>query len=268
MPLARIVMYAATAGAIALSAWTLAVEPPPPWVAFGGLGIYLLLLVLGVVFSHWSMFADVVTEGPEGGAGVALTFDDGPDPETTPQVLDALDAAGAQATFFVIGEKAERHPELIRNIAARGHTVGIHSYHHSYWLTLRSPWFVKRELERCLAVLRPLLDEPPRLFRAPIGHVSPAMGREAKELGLYVIGWTIKGRDGLARTKAEEVVKRISPHLRDGAIVLLHDAAERGDFVPASLPALTSVIAAAKARQLDLVSLDHWLAAGDREPIP
>src|SRR5262245_65290978 len=89
---------------------------------------YVGLVTLGVVFSRFSMFADVITLGPRNARGVALTFDDGPDPRSTSAILDLLDEAGAKATFFVIGSKAEAHPELVRRIHDRGHAIGVHSY--------------------------------------------------------------------------------------------------------------------------------------------
>ena len=139
MPPARLLFYFATAAGIGLSAYAIAVEPPPMWIAFGALFLYINICAWGVVLSRFSMFADVVTEGPSDARGVALTFDDGPDPQSTPQVLELLEAAGARATFFVIGKKAEAHPELIERIHDAGHTLGVHSYGHSRVYSLFSP---------------------------------------------------------------------------------------------------------------------------------
>src|SRR6185295_8865368 len=116
MPPARALFYAATAAALALVVYAVAAHPPPLGVALGAFAGYIALVTLGVTFSRFSMFADVVTSGPDDARGVALTFDDGPDPRSTPRILDALDAAGAKATFFVIGHKVEAHPELVRAI--------------------------------------------------------------------------------------------------------------------------------------------------------
>src|SRR5262245_41267788 len=121
MPFARALFYGATAAALGLVVWGFAVQLPPLGVAVGALTAYVALVVLGVTFARFSMFADVVTSGPDDARGVALTFDDGPDPRSTPRILDALDRAGAKATFFVIGRKAEAHPELCRAITERGH---------------------------------------------------------------------------------------------------------------------------------------------------
>jgi peptidoglycan/xylan/chitin deacetylase (PgdA/CDA1 family) len=254
-------MYLVTVGAIAFALRSLLTDPPTlPWTLLA-LGAYLAIITFGVVFARFEMFADVLSRGPTGARGVALTFDDGPDPKTTPRVLDALDAAGAKATFFVIGRKAERHPELVRDIVARGHALGVHGYDHDRFLSLRLPWRVRRDLEQAITVLAQITGHRPQLYRAPVGHVSPAMARVVAGLDLTVVGWSIKSLDGWSGASPERVLRRVVPSLGDGAIVLLHDAAERGDFEPASLEALPEILEVAARRQLDLVRVDSWLTA-------
>jgi len=259
VPLARLILYATSAAGVALAVRAVAVEPPPVWVAAVALGAYLAMLILGVMFSRFSMFADVVTHGGDDARGVALTFDDGPDPKSTPQILDRLDDAGAKATFFVIGHKVTAHPELTAEIAARGHALGIHSYAHDRLFSLRLPWQVKRDLERALDAVENATGERPSLFRAPIGLISPAMAGVARDLGLVTVGWTARGFDGWSGAKPEVVVRTVGRRLGDGAIVLLHDAAERGDFVPASVEALPAIVEAAVRQNLPLVRVDEWL---------
>jgi peptidoglycan/xylan/chitin deacetylase (PgdA/CDA1 family) len=190
---------------------------------------------------------------------VALTFDDGPDPRSTPKILALLEKVGAKATFFVIGHKAAEHRELVRDIAAAGHAVGVHSYAHLRLMSLRSPRHVREDIERAVTLLHEITGERPTLFRAPIGHISPAMARVARDLDLHVIGWSVRGVDGWSGAKPEVVADKITPELRDGAIVLLHDASERGDFIPASVRALPRILEVAQQRQLDLVRVDGWL---------
>ena len=118
---ARGALYIATAGSLALMGRSLILGPIPMWVAGVALGGYLALILCGVLILRLGMFVDVLWRGPVDARGVALTFDDGPSPETTPKVLDQLDAAGVKATFFVIGRKAKLYPALVRDIVARGH---------------------------------------------------------------------------------------------------------------------------------------------------
>ncbi len=267
MPPARLLFYFATAGGLAMTVAAVAYEPPPLWVALSALFFYLNLCVWGVVLSRFSMFADVVTAGPKSARGVALTFDDGPDPASTPQILELLDAAGAKATFFVIGHKAEKHPELVEQIVERGHAVGIHSYSHSRLFSLFPPNRVRDDLQKAIAVVQKVTGVRPTLFRAPIGHVSPSMAKVVAELDLAVVGWSARGVDGWAGAKPETVAAKITRKLHDGAIVLLHDASERGDFIPASVKALPRILEVARRRNLPFVRVDRWLGEGSDEAI-
>ncbi len=260
MPPARLLFYFATAAGIGLATLSVAWQPPPVWIALSALSGYVMLVVAGVTFSRFSMFADVVTFGPRNARGVALTFDDGPDPRSTPKILDQLDRAGAKATFFVIGHKAEKHPELVREICERGHALGVHSYRHERLLSLKPPGHVRKDLTRAIDLLHELTGVRPAMFRAPIGHVSPAMARVVRELELTVVGWTARGVDGWSGARPDAVAAKVVPALRDGAIILLHDASERGDFIPASVEALPEIVAAAQKKQLPFVRVDSWLS--------
>src|SRR5262249_55781480 len=124
-------------------------------------GLYVALVLSGVFVLRLRVFVDAVVHGPRGARGVALTFDDGPDPIWTPRVLEALDAAKAKATFFLIGRKAEAHPELVRAISARGHAIGLHSYEHDRLVALRSRKRVRADLERGIRVLEAITGERP-----------------------------------------------------------------------------------------------------------
>lgn len=178
---------------------------------------------------------------------VWLTLDDGPDPEDTPALLDALDAHGAKATFFVIGAKAARHPELVRAIAARGHAVGNHTMTHPQFAFWRlGPKALAREVDEAAAVLRLLLGSAPTQFRAPAGMRNHFLHPLLRARGLNLTGWTVRGQDG-RDTDRQRIVRRVLTGARPGAILLLHegrrDAGGRSlarDCVPAVLSALTS----------------------------
>lgn len=266
-PIARLLLFGSTAGGFVLTAFTLLVEPPPVWVSVLALVGYISFVVGGVIFSRFSMFADVITLGPRDGSGVALTFDDGPDPESTPLVLDLLDEHQAKATFFVIGHKAEAHPELLREISDRGHSIGVHSYAHEWFYSFRSPAYIRADLERALAAIQKAVGYRPSLFRAPIGHISPSMASVVRELDLHAIGWSARGVDGLSSAKPEQVAQKIIHKLKDGCIVLLHDAAEKGGYIPASVEALPAIFAEVARLQLSYVRVDRWLSPDeDCEP--
>ncbi len=264
-PIARIVLYLASATGVGLMVQSLVFEPPPLVVAIVALLAYIALTTCGVLFARFSMFADVVTFGPRDCRGVALTFDDGPDPRSTPKILDMLEQVGASATFFVIGHKVDAHPGLASEIAERGHILGVHGYAHERIFALRSPKHVRKDLERAIDAIHRCTGKRPTLFRAPIGHISPSIARVVGELELSVIGWSVGGLDGWPRAKPDVVANRVIKKLQDGAIVLLHDASERGEFVPASVEALPQILEAAERLNLSFVLVDSWLGEGDEQ---
>jgi peptidoglycan/xylan/chitin deacetylase (PgdA/CDA1 family) len=259
VPAARIALYVATLGALALVLRSVLMEPVALWIAASALVAYVALVTSGTLILRLGMFADVTWRGPRDARGVALTFDDGPHPTHTLEVLDALDRASVKATFFVIGRKALAHPEIVRAIRARGHSVGVHSFTHDRLFSLRSLAFVRRDLRRAVETLEAITGERPVLFRPPIGHTSNRIARAAEELDLDIVGWSVRGVDGLRGASADRVAARVVPRLRDGVIVLLHDAAERDDFRPASIEALPKILAAMSRRALPGVPVDAWV---------
>ncbi len=256
---ARVAYFAATVGLFAVPVWSLARAPLPLGLLLGLLLAYGALTTLGVLFLGLRMYVDAVIRGPRGARGLVLTFDDGPHPVHTRAVLDALDAKSVQGTFFVIARKAEQHPELVREIVARGHVVGLHSYAHDRLFSLRSASAVRRDLTQGIAALEAMTGERPRLFRPPIGHTSPIIARVVDELDLTVVGWSVRARDGLASTTPADVLRRVLPGAEDGAIVLLHDAAEQGDREPAGVRALPSLLDRLEAERMPVVPLEVFL---------
>jgi len=155
---------------------------------------------------------------------VWLTLDDGPDPATTPQILDLLDAHGALAGFFLIGEKARQHPELVREIARRGHLIGNHSQTHpvaSFW-ALR-PTRIWQEVAGCQETLTQILGTAPVWFRPPVGHHNLFLAPPLQALGLTLAMWDCRGYDGVEKN-VPLILRRIAKDLRPGSIILLHDA--------------------------------------------
>jgi peptidoglycan/xylan/chitin deacetylase (PgdA/CDA1 family) len=259
MPPARIAVYAASAAMILLTFRTLLGRVPPlPW-AVAALAGYVILILGGVLALSWRVFVDAIVRGPRGAQGVVLTFDDGPHPRWTPRVLELLEQRGATATFFVVGRKAEAHPDVVRTILNHGHEVQLHSYAHDRLFALRGERRVREDLERGVATIERVTGRRPVLFRPPIGHTNPIVARVAQAMDLTVVGWTIGGRDGVASARPEEVVARVRRDLRDGAIVLLHDAPERGDREPAAIRALPAILDAIAADGLEVVPLTRWI---------
>ncbi|GHH72739.1 oligosaccharide deacetylase [Streptomyces sulfonofaciens] len=152
---------------------------------------------------------------------VALTFDDGPDPDFTPQVLAVLRTYRVQATFFVIGENAAAFPRLLHDIAAGGHVVANHSYTHPQLTTL-SLGKVKDELGRTSDVIERVLDAPPRWCRAPYGEWDAPSLRVCARLGMEPLGWSIDTNDW-ARPGIGSIKRAVTRGIEPGSIILQHD---------------------------------------------
>ncbi|MCU0694828.1 MAG: polysaccharide deacetylase family protein [Polyangiaceae bacterium] len=253
MTFGRTLLCVASAGGLALLVRSLVFGPVPLWVALAALLGYVAVAVAGVLVPQLEMYANIVWRGDRDCANVALTFDDGPHPVHTRKVLDMLDAAGAAATFFVLGSKVDAHPDVLREIAARGHDIGVHGYDHDRLMSLRSVSRVEADLRKAMDSIARETGRPPTLFRPPVGHVSPRTETAARRLRLTLVAWSVRGRDGLSSAQPSKVAARIVRGLRRGSIVLLHDAAEQGDRQPAGVSALPRVLDAIMARNLEVV---------------
>jgi peptidoglycan/xylan/chitin deacetylase (PgdA/CDA1 family) len=207
-----------------------------------------------------AMFAPVIWRVPNRRSEVVLTFDDGPSPQSTRQVLATLGSFGAHATFFVLGTKALAAPEVLREIAAAGHEIGVHGDGHDRLLSLRHPDRIASDVERAQGAIAAATGQRPRLFRPPMGHISPRTAVVVRRLGLTLVGWSVRGRDGRSATTAASALRRVVAGLRPGAVVLLHDASERSQCEPAGVAALPAILAETRRRGLRCVSVSQALA--------
>jgi peptidoglycan-N-acetylglucosamine deacetylase len=182
---------------------------------------------------------------------IGLTFDDGPDPDCTPAVLDALDAAGARATFFMVGEQVEAHPELAREVTARGHAVGLHGHRHVEHDELSDP---AADLEAVRTLVEREARAQTSLYRPPYGRFSEASYAECTRRGLTAVYWSGWGSDW-ERIAAARIAELAIRDLEPGVILLLHDSARYASRESArpTAEALPEILAAAVERGLSAV---------------
>lgn len=187
---------------------------------------------------------------------IAVTIDDGPDPDVTPQLLDILERSGAHASFFCIGERVAAHPQLAREIVRRGHTLENHSLRHLHRFSLLGPRAMRSEVERAQQVISATVGESPRFFRAPAGLRNPFLDPILTNLGLRLASWTRRGFDTVTR-EPDRVLARLVRGLRSGDIVLLHDghAARTASGVPVAIEVLPRLLDAIMAARLTTVTL-------------
>ncbi|MCE5315185.1 MAG: polysaccharide deacetylase family protein [Armatimonadota bacterium] len=153
---------------------------------------------------------------------VALTFDDGPHPKFTPQILDILDRYHVKATFFMVGKEMVRYPGVVKDVVKRGHVIGNHTYSHPHDIELDTHAQVVSELEKCAQVIEKLTGARAHLFRPPRGLVDGTVFQAANENGYRVILWTVCADHHDAPTP-QLMAKRVLQHIRPGGIVLIHD---------------------------------------------
>jgi peptidoglycan-N-acetylglucosamine deacetylase len=197
---------------------------------------------------RWRLFP--ARERADGAEGVVLTFDDGPDQDATPTVLDALDAAGARATFFVVGEQVEADPALAREIAQRGHDVQLHGYGHVAH-DLLSPDEARSDLERGARALRDATGLDARFYRPPYGRFSPGSYDACGALGLEAVYWSAWGTDW-ETISPQRIAELVVPDLSAGAVVLLHDSRRYGHRSSARPTAEALPLIAARVAELGL----------------
>jgi peptidoglycan/xylan/chitin deacetylase (PgdA/CDA1 family) len=200
-----------------------------------------------------------------GDAGhVALTFDDGPHPDATPELLRLLDGAGVHATFFVLGRMVDDHPEIARAIVAAGHEIGVHGYEHRLLLK-RGPWSTRDDLTRAMHTITSVTGVIPRWWRPPYGAATTVALLEARRLGLRPVLWTCWGRDWTASCTADSVYRTVMRRLDSGGTILLHDSdhAAAPKCWLATLAVLPAVLTTCAARGLRVGPLrEHGIPGG------
>jgi peptidoglycan-N-acetylglucosamine deacetylase len=195
---------------------------------------------------------------PSSEAAVALTFDDGPDPAVTPRVMDILESYHAKATFFCIGNRVERFPDVAAAIVERGHAIGNHSHNHPNLFAFYGPRAVAQEVGRAQEAIASATGQAATFFRAPVGirgpFLEPCLARE----GLSLVSWSRRGFDTVSRDAAA-VTSRLTRGLKQGEILLMHDGSSARDSArrPVVLEALPRVLDALAARGLQVRPLPN-----------
>ena len=248
-------------GAAALG--TLAVPAAWPWALSAVVANHAVLTLAGLL-PRSTLLGPNLTRLPDAAAArreIALTLDDGPDPEVTPRVLDLLDAAGIRASFFCIGWRAREHPALCREIVARGHRVENHGDSHSWAFSAFGPGRMKADIAAAQATLADITGQAPRFFRATAGLRNPFLDPVLAALDLRLAAWTRRGYD-TREGRPEVVLGRLVRKLGAGDILLLHDghSARTPAGEPVLLAVLPPLLRALAAHKLKPVTLADALA--------
>jgi peptidoglycan/xylan/chitin deacetylase (PgdA/CDA1 family) len=216
---------------------------------------FLTIVGLGVAFPQLSFFGKFICHGNNSQRCVALTFDDGPDANSTPQLLGLLKEAKVEATFFCVGKKVAANPELAMRIVCEGHLLQNHSYAHSHFTNFFSVPRLRTELLQTQTAIQKTVGIVPQFFRPPMGLSNPRIFRASRSLGLKVVGWSVRGLDTISNDPTK-IVARIARRLEPGAIILLHDG-----NIPATrlVPTVKLLLATLREHGYDVVRLDKML---------
>ena len=227
---------------------------PPAWLwALGVIGANHLVLFCAALCPRGRLLGPNLVRLPASAARrreISLTFDDGPDPEVTPRVLDLLDRYQAKASFFCIGENAAAQPELVKEIARRGHSIENHSYRHHRAFAFFGISRLKREVDAAQSTVASITGRAPVFFRAPAGFRSPFLDSVLTPRGLRYVSWTRRGFDAVS-SDPQRILKRLTRGLAAGDVLLMHDSAP---VVLAVLPALLEQLSARGLKAVSLVS--------------
>ena len=173
---------------------------------------------------------------------VVLTFDDGPDAEYTPKVLDILALYGATATFFEVGQNVRKHPELTRQLHAAGHSVQNHTWDHSDLRKLTAAKFLQ-EVTSTDQAIRAQIGSTPGCLRPPYGGVSATVRQRARQLGKDLVVWTIDSRDW-TKPGTTAIVQRVLKNVHSGSVILMHDGGGNRAQTVAALPTILKALKA------------------------
>jgi len=251
-------LYASAAVHVGAAAAMLARPRAWPW-ALGAVAANHLALAAAGLWPRSQLLGPNWTRLPSqsGASGrVAITIDDGPDPAVTPRVLSQLAEHGVSATFFCVGARVERHPDLAREIVGRGHHIENHSQRHRHNFSLLGPAGMAAEIARAQESILRVTGSSPLFFRAPAGLRNPFLDPILTRLRLSLVSWTRRGFDTV-NANSDAVYRRLANSLQDGDILLLHDgnAARSRGGTPVILEVLPRLLDALAVKQLQPVTL-------------
>ncbi|MGZ5044057.1 MAG: polysaccharide deacetylase family protein [Methylobacter sp.] len=195
------------------------------WLALPGI-IYLALIIYGSAVIQSNFHAHIYCQGSVFEKEIALSFDDGPNREYTPQVLSTLAQHSAPATFFVIGKNIQGNESILKQIDAQGHSIGNHSYTHSFYLDFKSVQGFKDELNMTAERVFDVIGKRMKLFRPPYGVTTPNLAKAANVLNYNLIGWSIRSLD-TTKDSVQTITRRIQTQIKPGVIILFHDTSDK-----------------------------------------
>jgi peptidoglycan-N-acetylglucosamine deacetylase len=214
--------------------------------------VFLVILIYGSAHLQSNFFTPALCSANITEKHIALTFDDGPNAEFTPDVLALLAQYHAPATFFVIGNNIYGNEKILKKIDAAGHSIGNHSSTHSYLIDFKTVQGFKDELNQTAELIHKIIGKQVTLFRPPYGVATPSLAKAATQLNYTIIGWSVRSLD-TTLSSVQAITQRIHAKIRPGAIILFHDTSEK------TLEALKQTLEFTKNNGYKVVSIEQLL---------
>ncbi len=225
----------------------------PWWGILLLLFVWFAITVLGSFFIQWNYHLNSSHSNKNlNNNWVSITFDDGPNSEFTPRVLDLLAKYNAKATFFCIGQQVEKHPDILKKIIAQGHTIGNHTYSHANTFGFFPLDKVMNEITRTKKAVHASTEKEMMLYRPAFGVTNPQIEKAIKKLNLHSIGWNVRSLDTTSRSE-KTILKRITRKVSKGDIILLHDTSEK------TIVVLEQLLLFLREKNLSSVTVDRLL---------
>ncbi len=222
------------------------------WIAGILLFVFVSLLGLGAYFIQWNFFTTSLNHGDRTKKQIAITFDDGPFAEFTPQVLDILLQEKVPAAFFVIGKNIIGNEAILKRIIAENHIIGNHSFSHNFWFSMKSKDEMLHDLRQTDTALENVIHKKAKLFRPPYGVTNPMVAQAIQKGNYTSIGWSIRTFDTTIKDK-EKLLQKTTRNIQNGDVILFHDW---GHQTIAILPEFIHQI---RAKGFEIVGLDILL---------
>jgi peptidoglycan/xylan/chitin deacetylase (PgdA/CDA1 family) len=216
---------------------------------------YLAVLVWGIVDLRSQFFLKAYCRNKDETSGVCLTFDDGPDPDLTNDVLELLSRFAMKATFFVIAGKALKHPSLVKKAYDRGHIIACHDLSHSNLSNLRFASSMFNDITAAQKIIQNIIGKKPLLYRPPMGLANPHLGTALSRLSLFCIGWSRSARD--SGNRRINRIRSIAGLAKPGEVVLIHDCLPKPEYKQEYLGQLEKLLEGIKAKGLATIGVDE-----------
>jgi len=216
---------------------------------------YVLVFVWGIIDLRSQFFLKAYTRNKDETTGMCLTFDDGPDPNLTTEILAILARFGLKATFFVIGEKARSHPGLVKQAFAQGHTIACHDLTHNPFSNFRFSSSMINDIASCQKIVENSIGKKPLLYRPPVGLANPHLGSALSKLSMYCIGWSRSAREGGNRRIGR--IRTISLLAHAGDVLMLHDCLPVQEHKQEFLSQLEKLCETIAAKKISTIGIDE-----------